>query len=91
MSIYCRQGSGAFVVNKFLIFLLAASECYLHLLVEKGQLKYQNNMWNLFRVNNKDNNLSLTLNRFTHFSVSIVDFEQVIAFWKEVNLTTAAS
>ena len=41
-----------------------------------------NNMWNLFKVNNKDIRTTL-LTEFTHCSVfSIVAFEQVNADWK---------
>ena len=43
-----------------------------HLLVQSQQWKHQNNVWNLFNVNNKENkngvvlvSLSLTLNRFS--------------------------
>ena len=42
-----------------------------HLLVQSQQLKHQNNVWNLFKVNNKDNN--------RHWRPSVVNanFEQI--------------
>ena len=53
------------------------------LFVQSKQWKYQNNVLNLFKVENKDNtvtSLLLTLNKFqTLYCVSIVDFEHVNA------------
>ena len=58
-----------------------------HLLVHSQQCKLQNNVWNMFQVNNKDTwTTSMTSffclccelwTNFTCSSVSIVDFEQI--------------
>ena len=63
-----------------------------HCLVQNKQWKYQNNVWNPFKVNNKNTRTTAVTSfwccycqlwtDFTHCSgVSIVDFEQINAGW----------
>ena len=75
---------------------------FFHLLVQSQQWKHQKNVWNLFKVNNKDNSLTsmawfwclycqLWIG-FTNVScVFIVDFEQVNAGLFTVNLKSMRS
>ena len=64
-----------------------------HLLAQSQQCKHQDNVWNLFKINNKVTRMTLMtllwclycqlLTDFTHCStVSIVDFEQVNTSWE---------
>ena len=75
---------------------------FFHLLVQSQQWKHQKNVWNLFKVNNKDNSMTsmawfwclycqLWIG-FTNVScVFIVDFEQVNAGLFTVNLKSMRS
>ena len=60
--------------------------CYWYLLVQNQQLKHQNNVCNLFKVNNKDilrrsGVFIVNFEQIFHTGVSIVEFEQVNAGW----------
>ena len=65
-----------------------AKSCHSRYLpVQSQQWKHQSNVWNLFKVNNKDaNDVVHTLNLFHTFfcvcaRVSFVDFEQLNFCW----------
>ena len=50
------------------------------LLIQSSQSKHQNNVWNLFKINNKDTRRTKLGTDFTYcFGISIVDLEQVNA------------
>ena len=67
------------------MLLWSTSKVLQLLLIQWQQQKHQKNVWNLFKVNNKDNRSTWLasfwcLYNFTRFSsISIVDFEQVTA------------
>ena len=67
------------------MLLWSTSKVLQLLLIQRQQQKHQKNVWNLFKVNNKDNRSTWLasywcLYNFTRFSsISIVDFEQVTA------------
>ena len=62
-----------------------------HFLVQIQRWKQQNNVWNLFKVNQKDTSGIVNFEQiFTHCSgISIVDFEQENAGWnREYSVNT---
>ena len=68
------------ITKKSISALILSLSSSWYLVVQNQKWKHQNNMWNLFQVNNKEIEQTSITSFFTHcFDASIVNFEQVNA------------
>ena len=89
--------NGNFVSSFMLVFALCIAKCIIfkfceprkQIYIQSQQWKHTNNVWNLFKVENKDTRTTsdqLQTCLTPSFSVSIVDFEKVNISWALIML-----